>query len=82
MPETIKLDPDELTLGDLDDFEETVGESFFDCIKPGVMPSTKALLALVWITERKSDPTYTLAQAREVKVGDLDIDTDPTEAAG
>lgn len=82
MSETIKLDPDELTLGDLDDFEEAVGKSFFECIANGATPSPKALMALVWITERKTDPTYTLEKARDVKVGSLDIEADPTDAAG
>jgi len=84
----LRLDENELTIGDLEDFEDIVGSPWED-IRPGpdsaVKMSTKAIKALVFIARRKTDPSFTLEMARDVKLGELRIEplrSDPTPAAG
>lgn len=43
-----------------------------------VKMSTKALIGLVWIVQRQKDPTFTLADARAIRVNNLII-SEPEE---
>lgn len=95
---SLRIDPDELTIGDLEDFEEGVGLPLHEALKQvpirddegklvlgepdekgkqrpetEVKISAKALKHLVWIIKRSTDETFTLADARKVKVGALEI---------
>jgi hypothetical protein len=87
----LDIDPDELTIGDLEDFEEITGGTIQKVIKTvpeldangdrvfdekgrPVMTSevpAKAIRALVWITQRKLNPEFTLEDARNVRVSSL-----------
>lgn len=82
----INIDPDKLTIGDLEDFEEVVGESFQQAFANGPSGvSTKALKAIVWIVSRQDNPDFTLDDARNVRVAEFSFaepETDPTPAAG
>lgn len=82
----INIDPDKLTIGDLEDFEEEVGESFQQAFAGGPSGvSTKALKAIVWIVSRQGNPDFTLDDARNVRIADFSFAepvTDPTPAAG
>lgn len=89
----LRIDPDALTIGDLEDFEEVVGEPLYDSLqaKPvldhdgnkvldekgrpelATKISTKALKALIWITQRVENPEFTIEDARNVRVGALEI---------
>jgi hypothetical protein len=95
MAETValRIDPDVLTIGDLEDFEDTVGVPLYDVLqpKPVIGPdgkkvldekgrpemqtqiSTKALKALIWITQRIEKPEFTLDDARRVRVSELEL---------
>jgi hypothetical protein len=95
MAETValRIDPDILTIGDLEDFEDTVGVALYDVLqpKPVIGPdgkkvldekgrpemqtqiSTKALKALIWITQRIDKPEFTLDDARRVRVSELEL---------
>lgn len=95
----IKLNPDDLTLGDLEDFEELVGKPIDEVVKPvpvtdefgarvfdakgrpemTVKVPTKAVIALVWLSQRRDNPEFTLADARKVRVGSL-VMTETNEA--
>lgn len=95
----LKLDPNDLTLGDLEDFENYVGKPIDDVIKPvpvldedgnrvfddkgrpemTMKVPAKAIICLVWLVNRKGNPDYTVAEARNVKVGSLVL-TEPTGA--
>jgi hypothetical protein len=71
----IRLDPDELTLGDAEDIEA----AGFDLaglgrlVETGKVPLKLAVL-LVWITGRKVDPSFTYEDARALKVTELEIE--------
>lgn len=52
--------------GDLIDLEEA-GGSLTD------MQSAKTIVALIWLTRRKEDPTFTFEDAKKIPVGELDI---------
>jgi hypothetical protein len=94
-PESISLriDPDVLTIGDLEDFEDVVGAAIYDVLspRPVIGPDgkkvldekgrpeletkipTKALKALIWISQRVDKPDFTLQDARNVKVSALEL---------
>jgi hypothetical protein len=88
MADVLKIDPEDLTIGDLEDFEDIVGMSFDDAMAPGPdgkpKVTTKALKALVFLSKRREDPTFTLDDARAIKVSELQVgsEEDPTAAAG
>lgn len=94
----IRLVMDDLTLGDLDDFESYTGESLTDTLRERVVidPETgkpvlgergrpvkevqlnmKALIGIVWIVGRSTDPDYTIEDARKTKITELEIE-EPT----
>lgn len=84
----LRIKPDELTIGDLADFEKIAGVTFTTATrtdKDGNSDlSAVALLALVYIVKRKDDPNFTLDDARDVKLTELQIGEDkpdPTDAA-
>ncbi|WP_144121125.1 hypothetical protein [Catellatospora sichuanensis] len=98
----INLDPDDLTLGDLEDFEEFVGKPIDDVVRPvpvlddegnrvfdakGRPEMTtkipaKGIICLVWLVKRKSDPSFTLADARKVRVTALVLGKSPEADSG
>lgn len=75
----VTIDPNDLTLGELMDFEEASGEKVSDVFaaSEGAAPSFSArtLTALVWVIRRRDDPNYSLDDARTVKIGDLAVQT-------
>ena len=79
------VDLDDLTLGELEEFEDITGQSF-DQAQEGGFRSVKALIALVFLSRRKVDPAFTLDDARNTKVTSLRLNTgaegDPTVAGG
>jgi hypothetical protein len=86
----LALDPDSLTIGDLEDFEEIVGRDLFEVLPKneaeaeGWQPGVKVIKALVFLTQRRVNPDFTLADARNVKVTQLTLGASdsPTDAAG
>lgn len=94
-PETValRIDPDVLTIGDLEDFEDVVGQPLYDVLQPKpvfgpdgkkvldeegrpelqTQISTKALKALIWITQRIEKPEFSLQDARNVRVSALEL---------
>lgn len=87
------FDENELTIGDLEDFEVATGLEMQDALKPVplkgedgkplrdedgrpemmVTVTAKILKALVWIANRHENPEFTLEDARNVKVTELEI---------
>ncbi len=74
----ITLDPDKVTLGDLEDFEDASGQDL-DRVLASVDESgavqnmrMKTVLALVWVFGRKTDPSLTLDQVRAWPMSELD----------
>jgi len=79
----IVLDVDQLTIGDVEDIEEICGKSFeelnFD------KPSARLLKAIVYVNGRKTNPNFTLEDARQVHLNEVTVkgqEPDPTEGGG
>jgi len=79
----LDLDPDNLTLGDMEDFEAVAGRGLTEAMedyKAGTI-SMKEVVGLVWICGRAANPAFTLDDARRLKVTDLEVEVaepDPT----
>ena len=77
----LDLNVDDLSLGDCIDVEEITGEPVFltfAAAQAGGM-SAKAMTALVWVTKRRDDPTFTFEDAKGIRVSAL---TPEDEGAG
>lgn len=84
----ISLDPNDLTFGDMEDFEQFTGQGLMDTFaKVGESGdlnglSVKAVVGLLWICGRQGDPAFTVDDARKVKLTELEIEVaeeaDPT----
>lgn len=69
----LDLSVDDLSLGDCIDVEEVTGQpafAIFAAAQAGTM-TAKAMAALVWVTKRQTDPTFTFEDAKAVKVSSL-----------
>lgn len=79
----MQVNLDDLTLGDLEAIERETGKTLGELF-PGGNPTAVGMVALVWATNRASNPDYTFDDARKVKFSDftVDDDPDPTPAAG
>jgi hypothetical protein len=69
----INLNMDDLTLGELEELESTVG---LPISKMGD-GSAKSIVALIWITERRDNPDFTLEDARKIRIGDVQFGNPP-----
>lgn len=80
----LTFDLNKVTLGDIVDIEEVCGVAWDDILDlEGGLP-TKALLAMVWVAKRRDDPSFTLDDARETPVAEIQamtVEADPTVAA-
>lgn len=72
MSDDLILDPDEMTVGELCEVADIAGDEAVTGLARGVA-SPKALLALVYIIKRRTDPAYTMEQAKQVKVSSLNF---------
>lgn len=95
----LKFNQANMTLGDLEDFEEITGRSFNSAMKqvPVLDPVTgqpmrdpdpeakgrplttmemsmKGMVALVYIAMKKDDPTFTIEDARALKLTEFEMD--------
>lgn len=79
----LTLDFDELTVGDIEDFEAACQSDIFTMVKAdGTLDvPLRAIAPLIWITERQRNPDYTLEDARRVKLSEIERG-DPPAAAG
>lgn len=93
MGEKLRFDPEDMTVGDLEDFEEVTGRPLSEVFKGGEAAfDAKVIKAMVWIAFRRDDPEFSLDDARNVKVSEIDIAPSapaasanggrPTKAAG
>lgn len=74
----VRFDYDSLTMADLEDFEEATGANLLVLLRSGdeadgynVNFTAKQLTALMWIVRRQHDPTFTLTDARAMKITDI-----------
>jgi len=74
------VDPSELDLGDLDDFEEAAGVGLLETYEKiqasgGVAElKVRTLIALVWVCARRDQPGFTIDNARRVRPTDIEFD--------
>ncbi|MBM7770897.1 hypothetical protein JOD54_001101 [Actinokineospora baliensis] len=83
MTEHLRVRVDDLTVGEIDDIEEVIGASIDSIGAPGARKG-KFLLALALVMKRRDDPTYTIEQARGLRIT-LDDSADaanPTRIGG
>lgn len=78
MEDRIEIDVNDLTLGDLEDIESVVGTDTMRLVMKGEV-TPKAMVALVWVAMRQTDPGFSLDDARKVNLkqfsfGGADID--------
>lgn len=81
----LTLDVNRFTLAELEDLEEATGMSFMalgETLQSGQYP-IKLLRALVWILRRRTDPSFSLEDARSLSLGDIRFeDTPPPKRGG
>ena len=88
----LRFSVDEITVGDMEDLEDITGLPFGEVLDmltkaepAGTMSiPIKVLKALVFIIYRQDNPEFTIADARKVKVTELELvleEPGPTEAA-
>lgn len=72
---TLELDPDSLTIGEVEDIESVSGRPITQMLKAFENQefSAKELLALVWIIQRRTNPEFTLDDARKTKMSALTV---------
>ena len=83
----LRIDPDVLTLGDLEDFESAAGVDLLatlgriDAASGMAGLGIKTVVALVWICMRSDQPDFTLDDARKVRLAEIEVEVgepDPT----
>lgn len=62
--EPISINLDDLELGEVEEFEEAMGQPFGEVN----IESAKAMVHLVWIVKKRDDPKFTIAKARKLKL--------------
>ena len=67
----LRLDPRKLKLGELEEFEEMTGQTIDEAFYSGQATRAKSLVALVYLFGRKQDPSFTLDDARELDMEEL-----------
>lgn len=82
--ETINVNLNDLTLGDLEDVEEAIGGEAMRHLMRGE-PSIKAMRALAWVVKRQTDPGFSMDDAKKLRASVFVLDggsVDPTGDAG
>ncbi len=79
--ETIVLDLDRMTLGELELIEEVAGADAAQLMMSGRM-TAKALIAVAYVVKRRDDPAFTLEDAKAMKVAALKQPDDAGKAEG
>ena len=67
----LRVDMSELTLGELAEAAELIGQPIHEAIVGMAQP--KAIAAMVAVLQRRDDPTYTLEQALGLRMADIDM---------
>ena len=81
--EVWEIDPNTLTLGELEEIEEISGRPGGAELGRGT-PSMRTLLAIVYVMKRRSDPNFTLDDARAMQISTVKLEArqDPKEPGG
>jgi hypothetical protein len=77
--ETLKLlDPDEMTLAELEEWEDLIGTDLVNAVMHGVF-SPKAIRVLAYLTMKRSKPDATLDDVGVLRFGDVDLGPEDAE---
>ena len=79
------LDIDSLTLGEIETIEDETGlliEELMQSAPGKSRPSTKVLRCLVWAVRHRQDPSFTMEQARELNIEQMNTLIDVAPSAG
>ena len=77
--ESLAINVTDLTLAECEEFETATGVLITSLDEGGEVP-IKVLTALVWLTKRREDSSFTLDDARKVKLSEVgQPDENPTE---
>jgi len=75
----MKINIEDLTIGELETIEEVCGCSLdkldFE------HPTAKLMLAIVYVAGRRENPDFSLDDARQVRLTEVELTADPTGAA-
>ena len=82
-PEELVFDVNTLTLGEVEAMEDIVGRDVMRELGQGT-PSVKTLLALVYVMKRRTNPEFTLDDARALRITAVKANggQDPKEPVG
>lgn len=77
------IDVNTLTLGELEELEDITGRNVVAEFGRGA-PSARTLTGVVWIYKKRSDPSFTIDQARCLDMGSFRIEAaaNPKKPAG
>ena len=81
--EMIVIDANSLTLGELEEIEDLTGRNVTAELGKGT-PSARTLTALIWVIKRRTDPGFTIEDARKINVAAFQVEaqTSPKGAGG
>ncbi len=75
----VEIDLNDFTLGEVEDIEQVAGVYFRDLFKSD--KSGRGLAACLWVVRRRTNPEYTLDEAKREKLRDVSLvfnESDPT----
>ncbi len=67
----IVIDINALTLGDLEEGVRIAGPSFAEALEGKVTPGPSALVALIFLSRRKTEPEITLDEVRAMPLAEV-----------
>lgn len=77
MTTKLRIDPDELTLDEIEELETILGGGIDGIFNQG-SPKGHALKALIWIISKRDNPDFTLEDAGKLRLADIDLgEADP-----
>jgi len=68
----VDIDVNTLKLGEIEFFEKESGLSFEELAQGKV--NTAALIALITIQERRTNPSYSMDDARQIEMGSIEVE--------
>ena len=72
MSEQMNIDPEDLTLREVDELESILGTGIDTAFSEG-SPKAKAIAALVWITKRRDNPELTFDEVLDMNLKDVNL---------